>query len=62
MGNGHEPVQSRSANDGIEGEVHLRNFELHILRAEVHLHPERDRQLDGPHRVNGIWAHPGEWA
>jgi hypothetical protein len=35
---------------------------LHVLRAEVHLRPERDRQGDGPHRVNGIWAHSGEWA
>jgi hypothetical protein len=28
MGNGHEPVQSRSANNGVEWEVHLRNIEL----------------------------------
>jgi hypothetical protein len=62
MGNGHESVQSWFAYDGIEGEVNLRNFELHVLRAEVHLRPECDRQGDGPHRVNGIWAHSGEWA
>jgi hypothetical protein len=62
MGNSHEPVQSRSANNGIEREVHLRNFELHVLRAEVHLGPECDRQGDGSYRVNGIWAHSGEWA
>jgi hypothetical protein len=62
MGNGHEPVQGRSAYDGIEGEVNLRNFEQHVFRAEVHLRPECDRQGDSPHRVNGIRAHSGEWA
>jgi hypothetical protein len=58
----NEVVQSWSANDGIEGEAHFRNFELDVLRAEVHLHPERDRHGNGPHRVNGIWDHSGEWA
>jgi hypothetical protein len=56
MVNGHEPVQSRSANDGVEGEVHFRNFKLDILRAEVHLRPERDRQGNGPYLVNRIRA------
>jgi hypothetical protein len=35
MGNGHEPVQGRPANDGIEREVNLRNVELDVLSAEV---------------------------
>jgi hypothetical protein len=62
MGNGHEPVQSRPANDGVEWDVHLRNIELHVLCAEVFLRPERDRQGDGPHPVDEMWAHSGEWA
>jgi hypothetical protein len=59
IGNGHEPVQGWSANDGIEGEVNFRNFELHVLCAEVDLRPECDWQGDGPYRVNGIRAHSG---
>jgi hypothetical protein len=43
MGNGHEPVQSQPANDGVEWEVHLRNFEMYVLCAEVCLRPERNR-------------------
>jgi hypothetical protein len=62
MGNGHEPVQSQPANDGIEWEVHLRNIELYVLSTEVFLSPECDRQGDGPHRVDGMWAHSREWA
>jgi hypothetical protein len=59
MGNGHEPIQDRSADDGVEGEVNFRHFELHVLSAEVVLRPEGDRQGDGPYRVNGIRAHSG---
>jgi hypothetical protein len=40
MGNGHEPVQDRPANDGIEREINLRNIELDVLNAEVFLSPE----------------------
>jgi hypothetical protein len=43
MGNGHEPVQGRSANDGVEGKVNLRNLELHVLGAEVVLRPKCNR-------------------
>jgi hypothetical protein len=39
MGNGHEPVQGRPANDGIEREVNLCNVELDVLSAEVLLSP-----------------------
>ena len=42
VGNGHEAVERRLANDGIEREVYLRDVELDVLRAEV-LSPERDR-------------------
>jgi hypothetical protein len=62
IGNGHKLVQSRSANDGVEWEVHLRNFELYVLYAEVYLRPESDRQGDDPHRVDGMRAHSGEWS
>jgi hypothetical protein len=37
MGNGHEPVQGRPANDGVEQEVNLCNVELDVLCAEVFL-------------------------
>jgi hypothetical protein len=37
MGNGHEPVQGRPTNDGIEWEVNLRDVELDVLCAEVFL-------------------------
>ena len=61
MDNGHEPVQGRSANDGIEGEAHLRNIELNVLCAEVLLGPEHHRQGDGPHRIDRMRTHSGEW-
>ena len=51
MGDGHEAIESRPANDGVEREVHLRNIELNALCAEVLLGPERDRQCDAPQRV-----------
>jgi hypothetical protein len=54
IGNGHEPVQSRPANDGIECKVHFGNIELYVLYEEVFLGPECDRQEDGPPRVNGM--------
>jgi hypothetical protein len=43
MGNGHEPVQGRSANDSVEGEVNLGNLELHVLGTEVILCPKCNR-------------------
>jgi len=48
MGNGHEAVESWSANDGIEREVYFRNIKLDCFCAEVFLGPERDRQIDRP--------------
>ena len=62
MGNGHEAIESRPANDGIEREVHLRNIELDALRAEVLLGPELDRQSDASQREHRMWAHSREWA
>jgi hypothetical protein len=52
MGNGHEPVQGWPANDGIEGEVDLRNVELNVLCAEVLLGPECT-PVEGPLRRMG---------
>jgi hypothetical protein len=48
MGNGYEPVQGRPANDGIEGEVNLRDVKLDVLGAEVFLGPESYREDDAP--------------
>jgi hypothetical protein len=61
MGNGHEPVQGRPANDGIEGEVNLRNVELDVLSAEVFLGPECNRECDAPKGIHQLWAHSREW-
>src|SRR5688572_21818281 len=62
MGNGHEPVQGRPANDGIERKVNFRNVELDVLSAEVLLRPECNREYDAPKRVHRLRAHSGEWA
>jgi hypothetical protein len=43
MGNGHEPVQGWSANDGIEREVNFCYLELHVLGSEVVFRPKCDR-------------------
>jgi hypothetical protein len=61
MGNGHEPVQGRPANDGIEGEVNLCDVELDVLCAEVFLGPECNRERDSPEGIHRLWAHSGEW-
>jgi hypothetical protein len=61
MGNGHEPVQGRPANDGIEWELNLRNVKLDVLRAEVFLGPECYRNCDAPKGIHRLWAHFGEW-
>jgi hypothetical protein len=46
MGNGHEPVQGRPADGSVEGEVNLRDVEHDVLRAEVLLGPECNRESD----------------
>jgi hypothetical protein len=62
MGNGHEPVQGRPANDGIKMEVNLRNIELDILSAEVFLSPECNRECDAAKGIHQLRAHSREWA
>jgi hypothetical protein len=62
MGNGHEPVQGQSADDGVEGEVNLRDVELDILRAEVLLGTECYRECDALKWIHQLWAHSREWA
>jgi hypothetical protein len=62
MGNGHEPVQGRSANDGIEREVNLRNVELDVLSAEVFLCPDCNQECDAPKGIHRLRAHSGKWA
>src|SRR6185312_5232328 len=62
MGNGHEAIECRPTNDGVEREVHLRNIELNALCAKVLLGPECDRQCDAPQREHRMWDHCREWA
>jgi hypothetical protein len=62
MGNGHEPVQGRPANDGIEREVNLHNIELDILSVEVILSPECNQECDAPKGIHRFRAHSGERA
>jgi hypothetical protein len=62
MGNGHEPVQGRPTNDGIEREVNLRDVELDVLSAEVLLSPECNRECDAPKGIHWLRAHSREWA
>jgi hypothetical protein len=44
----HELGERRAPEDGVVGEVEVRHVEDNVLRAEVVLFPERDRQLDLP--------------
>jgi hypothetical protein len=62
MGNGHEVVQGRPANDGIEREVNLRNVELDILSVEVLLGLECNPECDAPKGIHRLRAHSREWA
>jgi hypothetical protein len=62
MGNGHEMVQGRPANDGIKREVNLSNVELDVLSAKVFLSPECNRECDAPKGIHRLWAHSREWA
>jgi hypothetical protein len=60
MGNGHESVQGRPANDGIEREVNLCNVELDVLCAEVFLCPECNQERDAPKGIHRLSAHSEE--
>jgi hypothetical protein len=62
MGNGHEPVQGWPADDGVEGEVNLRDVELDVPRAEVLLGPKCYQECDAPKGIHRLWAHSREWA
>jgi hypothetical protein len=62
MGNGHELVQGRPADDGVEGEVNLRDIELDVLHAEVLLGPKCYQECDAPEGIHRLWAHSREWA
>jgi hypothetical protein len=61
MGNGHELLQGRPANDGIETEVNFRNVEPDVLSAEVLLSPECNQECDAPKGVHWLRAHSREW-
>jgi hypothetical protein len=62
MGNGHEPIQSCLANEGIEGEVNLQYVKLDVLGTEGLLGPECDRESDAPKGIHWPRAHSREWA
>jgi hypothetical protein len=62
MGNGHEPVQGRPANDGVEGEVDFRHVKDDVLHAEVLLSSECNWECDTPQGIHQLRAHSGEWA
>jgi hypothetical protein len=62
MGNGHEPVQGWPPNDGVKGEVDLRDIELDVFRAEVFLRPKCNRERYALEEIHGLWAHRGECA
>jgi hypothetical protein len=57
VGNGHEAVQGSPANDGIEGEVDLRNVEDGALCAVVLRHPECHQDGDATVWDDGAWTH-----
>jgi hypothetical protein len=62
MGNGHELVQGRPADDSVEGDVNIHDVELDVLRVEVLLGPECYRECDASKGIHRLWAHSGEWA
>jgi hypothetical protein len=62
MGNGHELVKGRPADDGIEGKVNLRDIELDVLCAEVLLGPECYQEYDALKGIHQLWAHSEEWS
>jgi hypothetical protein len=62
VGDGHELIQGRAANVGIEGEVDLHDVEDNVLRAMVVRHPECDREGDATMRDDGAQAHTPKWA
>ena len=62
MGNGHESVQRRPANDGIEREVNLRIVELDVLSAKILLSPKCNWECDAPKGIHRLWAYSRERA
>jgi hypothetical protein len=62
MGNGHEPIQGRPPNDGVEGEVDLRDVELDVLHVEVFLRPKCNRERNAPEGIHGLRAYSRKWA
>jgi hypothetical protein len=57
MGNGHEPVQSRSPDDGVKGEVDLRDVELDVLHTKVFLCPKCNWERNAPEGIHGLRAY-----
>jgi hypothetical protein len=57
VGDGHELVQGRPTNDGVEGEVDLHDVEDDALRAVVLRCLKHDREGDATAWNDGAWAH-----
>jgi hypothetical protein len=57
VGDDHELVQGWLANDGVEGEVDLRDIEDDAPRVVVLRCPERDREGDATTQDDGTQAH-----
>jgi hypothetical protein len=57
VGNGHELVQDRPADDGLEWEVDLRDVKDDALCAVVLRHPEYHREGDATAQDDGAQAH-----
>jgi hypothetical protein len=57
VGDGHELIQGRPANDGVEGEVDLRDVKEDALRAVVLKRPKCDREGDATTWDDGAQTH-----
>jgi hypothetical protein len=62
MGNDHELVQGRPAQDGVEGEVDIRDVEEDALHAVVLGRPKSHQDRDATTQHDRPWSHSREWA
>jgi hypothetical protein len=62
VGDSHELVQGRPANDGVEGEVDLHDVKEDALRVVVLRRPECDWEGDATTWDDGAWPHTQKWA
>jgi hypothetical protein len=62
MGDCHKLVQGWPTQNGVKGEIDLRDIEENALRVKVLKCPECDREGDTSMWHNRHQAHSGEWA